>query len=173
MASPSADFDIRQICPSVGRDGQIVRLIEIVGMEIGFDVPAVRTDQKDIVLLVVGDEHAAFAIEADRIADASFGQYSEQFRLRGSGRHFADGARLAEIDDVQIAPRVDGRSFDSKGVFAGGRDRPALKQRVLRGRGRHFHAGKGKPAKQPDRFVRYDNCSHPRIDRSKQRSGGR
>lgn len=88
------------------------------------------------MLLVVGDEHAAFAIEADRIADASFGLHPEQFRLRGAGCHFADGARSAEIDDVQIAPRIDGRPFDSKSVFAGGRDLPACFERARPARSR-------------------------------------
>ncbi len=151
---------IARVNRAVSGDGQIIRLIEVVGMEIGFDVLAIGTDQKDIVLLVIGDEHAVFAIEADRIADAAFGQDPEQFRLRGAGRHFADGARLAEIDDVQIAALIDGGPFDSKGVFAAGRDLPALKKRVLRDPGRYGYPGKGKFTKQPARSVRY-NRSHP------------
>ena len=68
---------VARIDGAVGRDGEVVRLIEVVGVEIGFDVLAIRSDQKNVVLLVVGDEHPSVPIEADGIADAAFRQHRE------------------------------------------------------------------------------------------------
>jgi hypothetical protein len=39
--------------------------------------------------------------------------------MRGAGRNLADGAGGMEIDDVEIAGLVDGRTLDLRGVLAG------------------------------------------------------
>src|ERR1700742_537130 len=101
---------IARVDRAIRRDGHVVGLIEVVRMEICFDIFPVRTDQKDIMLLVVGDEHAALRIEAYRISDAAFRQYREQLRLRCSGRQPSYRAGLAEIDDIEVALPVDGRA---------------------------------------------------------------
>src|ERR1700722_11896435 len=58
---------VARIDGAVGRDRHVIRLIEVVRMEVGFDIFSIQADQKDRVLLVVGDEHASFPIEADRV----------------------------------------------------------------------------------------------------------
>src|ERR1700722_17517887 len=139
---------IARVDRAIRRDCHVVGLIEVVGMEVCFDVFSVRTDQKNIMLLVVGDEHAALRIEAYRISDASFRQDREQLRLRRSGRQLSYRAGLAEIDGIQVASLVDGGAFDPKCVFAGGRDLPALKLGVLRDRGRRDGPADSKPKKE-------------------------
>ncbi|MNV55892.1 hypothetical protein D3C71_1481430 [compost metagenome] len=76
-----------------------------------------RIDPQDVVARVVGHEHRAVRAEADAVADAAFGQGDEQC---GSavGIDAADGAVLADIDDIQRAVRTGGRAFDAGGEHA-------------------------------------------------------
>ena len=83
--------------------------------------------------LVIGDEHAPVAREADRDADAARGKLGEQFRLRGSRSELADRSLAAEVHRVEHARRINRRSFDPKSVFVACQP-PALEQR-LRDRG--------------------------------------
>src|SRR5438552_16143461 len=85
-------------------------------------------DGEDVVLLVVGNEHRARRVDADRAGYAPRGQVKSLLRLRGSGSELPDRTGLAEIDHIEVAIGIDCRSFNTCGVLARRRHLAALEQ---------------------------------------------
>jgi hypothetical protein len=96
-----------------------------------------RLDEEDVLPLVVGDIHAARAVEADAAADAAIGQARELFGFRRTGLQLADGTLAPEVDHVQSAGGIDGRPLDAGGIIGRSdrRDYGADEQRVVGARG--------------------------------------
>ena len=110
-----------------------VRLIELVGMKVDVRLGLTRLEHEHIVLLEVGDEHPALAVEADAVADTAVGELGEELRLRGPGAQLADRPPRLEVHDVQGAGGVDGWTFDAVGILARRRRHAAaLEQRHWR-----------------------------------------
>ena len=128
MAFPALPVRIARIDRAVAGNGDVVRLVHHVGVKPDTRLGATFRNRKNVVLLVVGDEHRAIAIEADGVADAALGERCKGFRRCTTHGQSADGAGLAEIDDEEVAVEIGGGPFDAERVFAGRRDLHTFEQ---------------------------------------------
>jgi hypothetical protein len=109
---------------AVGRDRQIVWLIEFIGAdggEVGLRRGFAAFDHEHIVLVEIGDVHPPRAIKANAVADASgitcSGHRCEKLELRGASRKFTDRSVPVKIDDVKVIICIHRGAFDAVGEF--------------------------------------------------------
>ena len=63
------------------------------------DVPCVHIHFQDVVICVIGDEHEAFAVETDAVADASRWEFNKNAGC-AVGCHLADGVLPLVVNSV-------------------------------------------------------------------------
>ena len=115
-------------------DGDVVGLVHLRFVGEHVDPARLHVDAEDVVVGVVGDEHAAGAVEACAVAGAAVGQVEEHARVAGGG-DLAHRVVAFEADGVQVALSVARGALDACGEPPGRGEVAGDVERVVGGGG--------------------------------------
>ena len=95
----------------VGAVDEVVGLVHSRLTVVDLDFPIIEIDPQHVAVGIVCDEHIAFTVEADAVADTAAGQFGED-AARAIRCNFADRALLLIVDGVEIPVSVTAGAFD-------------------------------------------------------------